>query len=115
MQKKFSGSVQVFYPRSDKERVIKHIEKKMPELKKALPVCMVVLFGSYAKGKYSVSSDIDLLVVYKGEKKVDAYNKVKKILALRGLEPHVYSEEEYVGVKDTVDKMVRDGHFIYNP
>lgn len=114
MQKKSSGSVQVFYPRFDKETVIEHIDKKMPELKKALPVCLVALFGSYARGNYSVSSDIDLLVVYRGEKKEDAYNKVKKILDIPGLEPHVYTEKEYLSMKETIDKMIKGGHFIYS-
>ncbi len=114
MQKKSSGSVQVFYPRFDKETVIEHIDKKMPELKKALPVCLVALFGSYARGNYSVSSDIDLLVVYRGEKKEDAYNKVKKIIDLHCLEPHVYTEKEYLSMKETIDKMIKGGHFIYS-
>lgn len=114
MQKKSSCSVQVFYPRFDRETVIKHIEKKMPELKKALPVCLAALFGSYARGNYNVSSDIDLLVVYRGGKREDAYIKVKKILDLFGLEPHVYTEKEYMSMKEKIEKMIKDGYSIHS-
>ncbi len=114
MQRKSSSSVQVFYPRFDKEMVIKHIENKMHELEKALPVCLVVLFGSYARGNYNVSSDIDLLVVYRGEEREDVYNKVKKIIGLSGLEPHVYTSKEYISMKENIEKMIKDGYSIYS-
>lgn len=56
---------------------------------------MGVLFGSYARGDYSVRSDIDLLVVYSGKPQADAYSVVRRCLELPRLEPHVYSVEEY--------------------
>jgi predicted nucleotidyltransferase len=114
MLKKSSSSVQVFYPRSNKEMVIKHITEKLHELEKALPVCLVVLFGSYAKGNYNVSSDIDLLVAYRGEKREDAYKKIRKIIDLPGLEPHVYTEKEYMSMKKTIEKMIKGGFLIYS-
>ncbi|MCS7141108.1 MAG: nucleotidyltransferase domain-containing protein [Candidatus Nitrosocaldus sp.] len=39
------------------------IRSRMDELRDALNVRLVVLFGSYAKGNYTVASDVDLLVV----------------------------------------------------
>jgi hypothetical protein len=74
---------------------------------------LIVLFGSYAKGNYSVSSDIDLMVIYKGEPKDNAYALVKKTLSITLLEPHVYSESEYEELKETIDKMIKDGVIIY--
>jgi len=44
----------------------------LDELKERLYLLLVVLFGSYAKGNYTVASDVDLLVVYDGEKREDA-------------------------------------------
>jgi hypothetical protein len=61
-----------------------------------------------------VASDIDLLVVYRGEAREDAYGKVKKTLNLLGLEPHVYSEREYKGVSDVVEKMIEHGIVLYD-
>jgi len=68
-----------------------------------------VLFGSYAKGRQTVASDIDLLVVYTGRPRADAYALVKRVLDIRRLEPHVYAEEEYEAVRTAVERMVRDG------
>jgi len=41
----------------------------LDELKERLYLLLVVLFGSYAEGNYTVASDVDLLVVYDGEKR----------------------------------------------
>jgi len=69
----------------------------------------VVLFGSYATGKQTVASDIDLLVVYAGKPREDAYALVKRTLNIHRLEPHVYSEEEYEQARAMIEQMVRDG------
>ena len=74
MQRKYSSSVRIFYPRFDRETIIKILQKKIQALKKELPVSLIVLFGSYAKDNYTAKSDIDLLVVYRGKVK-DAYTK----------------------------------------
>ncbi|MGQ9477637.1 MAG: nucleotidyltransferase domain-containing protein [Candidatus Bipolaricaulia bacterium] len=55
-----------------------------------LPLALVVLFGSYARGNYTtVASDVDLLIVYKGEPREGAFALVKEELALPRLEPHL--------------------------
>lgn len=95
MQKTSSGSAKIFYPKLTKDEVIRVISERLKELSEILPLAKVVLFGSYAKGNYTVGSDIDLLMVYDGEKKVDDYILVTKILDLRRLEPHIYTVEEY--------------------
>lgn len=38
---------------------------------------------------------------------------VKKAIDIYGLEPHVYSEDEYRENNDTVKKMIKDGIIIY--
>jgi len=73
----------------------------------------VVLFGSYARGNYTVASDIDLLVVYGGEKRESAFAIIKKTVAIPGLEPHVYTEKEYHQLKDTIDRMIKDADVIF--
>lgn len=69
MEEKSSSSVRVFYPRFNREDIIHLITKNLGNLKRELPLLLVVLFGSYAKGNYTVASDVDLLVVYEGEAK----------------------------------------------
>jgi hypothetical protein len=74
----------------------------------------VVLFGSYARGRQTVASDIDLLVVYAGAVRGDAYALVRHTLGLRHLEPHVYAEEEYAQVSATLERMIQDGITVYS-
>ncbi|MCE2405305.1 MAG: nucleotidyltransferase domain-containing protein [Dehalococcoidia bacterium] len=89
--------------------MVERLRARLPELLRVLPVRLAVLFGSYAKGTYTVASDVDLLVVYAGRPREDVFAVVKKVMALRGLEPHVYSEGEYLAVKPTIDRMIEGG------
>jgi predicted nucleotidyltransferase len=78
-------------------------------LRTVLPLKQMRLFGSYATGRQTVASDIDLLVVYAGPARQDAYALVKRTLNLPHLEPHVYAEVEYASVKTTLERMTRAG------
>ena len=112
MCRRSSSSVKVFYPKYDRDKVIKHIKSKIDKLSKELPLRLVALFGSYSKGNYTVASDIDLLIVYDKSNK-DAYKIVKKVIDLPMLEPHVYSYDEYDKIKERIDKMIKDGVIIF--
>ena len=85
------------------------LRQRVAALREKLPLKRVVLFGSYARGRQTVASDIDLLVVYTGEPRKDAYALVKRTIDVRRLEPHVYEELEYAQVRETIERMVRDG------
>jgi len=85
----------------------------MEKLEERLPLRLVVLFGSYARGKYTVASDVDLLVVYRGEEREDAFATVKKTLDIPLLEPHVHTEDEYERQKSLIDRMVADGVVLF--
>ena len=111
--KKLSSSVQVFYPKFSKEEIIQAIGKNLGNLERELPLLFVVLFGSYAKGNYTVASDVDLLVIYEGEEKNEAYAIVKRVFNIPRLEPHAYPEYEFNEMKDTVKNMIKDGIILY--
>jgi len=113
MRLKSWGSVRIFYPELDREEVINRARKGVKLLDDELPLKLVVLFGSYAKGNYTVASDVDLLVVYRGEQREDAFALCKRTLNIPRLEPHVYSEREYEEVKQTVDRMIREGVVLF--
>lgn len=113
MPKRSSGSVRIFYPEYDREKVLEIIRNSLPQLLKVLPVRLVVLFGSYAKGNFTAFSDVDLLVVYSDPIREDAYKTVKKTIKLKGLEPHVYSLSEYKQIEKTIAKMIEDGVVVY--
>jgi predicted nucleotidyltransferase len=105
--------VKIFYPRFDKQQIIQKLSQGVLALRERLPLKRAVLFGSYATGRHTAASDIDLLVVYSGEDREDAYALVKKTLSIPGLEPHVYSEAQYEALSETIERMVRDGVVIY--
>lgn len=109
MLKESSSSVRVFYPPLSCEDLLNVLRQRMPAVQEKLPVKRAVLFGSYAKRRHTIASDIDLLIVYAGKPREDAYALVKRTLNIRRLEPHVYAEEEYRQVEMTVERMIRDG------
>lgn len=108
MPSRSSSSVRVFYPRWTKERLVEELRSRLPDLSSRLPLVRVVLFGSYASGRHTAASDIDLLVVHRGTRD-DAYAVVRKCLGIPHLEPHVYTVEESKSNKDTIERMTRGG------
>jgi len=113
MRKKSSSSVRVFYPKLDRTRLVRILSQGLRELNPKLPLVRAVLFGSYAKGGYTVGSDVDLLIIYQGDPQPSAYATVKKILNVPRLEPHLYTEDEYRKLKGTVDRMTVDGVVLF--
>ena len=109
MQSRSSSTVRVFSPRFDREQLVALLRERLPRLAAVLPLRRTILFGSWAKKRATAFSDIDLLVIYADPARDDAYKLVWRSIDLRGLEPHVYSESEAIGVQATLDRMTRDG------
>ena len=114
MRPRSSGSVKVFYPPWNREALLVRLREGVTALREVLPLVRVVLFGSYARGRQTVASDIDLLVIYAGAVRGEAYALIRRTLDLRRLEPHVYAEEEYAQVRETLERMVQDGITVYS-
>ena len=89
------------------------MQEHLLELQRLLHVKLVALFGSYAKGNYTVASDVDVLVIYEGQARENAYNLVLEAFPIPRLEPHVYSEEDYSRLKSTLDRMMAGGIVIF--
>jgi len=68
--------------------------ERLDHLEAKLPLVKVVVFGSHARGTYTVGSDVDLLVVYRDEPKRGAYALTKQALKIQRLEPHLYTEAD---------------------
>jgi len=107
------SSVRVFFPRFDRAELTRRLMERMAALNSALPLLRVVLFGSYAQGNYTVASDVDLLVVYRGRPREDAFAIVKKVLAIPSLEPHVYSEDEFEPARSHIQRMTEGGIVLF--
>ena len=109
MPPRSSVSVRIFYPRYSPEDIIRTLKEKVPILLEKLPLRLVVLFGSYARGNHTVASDVDLLLVYSGEKHPDDYVLARRTLGIPRLELHIYTDAEYQTVKNTVQRWVEEG------
>ncbi len=103
MPRASSGSARIFYPDFSREEVIKRIREVVSSLKDELGLLRVALFGSYATGRQTAASDIDILIVYEericDEEKV--YKKLMKNLMLPRVELHIVSKTEYEQIKSS--------------
>lgn len=63
LQRKSSGSLKILSV--DKEKLIRELKKIAQRLKKEKNAERVLLFGSFAKGNFTPSSDLDILIVVK--------------------------------------------------
>lgn len=102
-------SVRVFSPPYSRDQLVELLRGYLPALVSALPLRRVVLFGSWATGRATAFSDIDLLVVHAGAPRDDAYGLIRKLVPIRGLEPHVYAEAQAAALEPTTRRMTRDG------
>jgi len=87
--------VKVTYPTLSRSEVVNRLKKSTSDLRKALPVTRIILFGSYALNRFTAASDIDLLVVYEDPERQNAYKIVADEVRLPRLEPRVYTESQY--------------------
>jgi len=102
------GSGKVFYPAFRRDELIERIRSSMEALRARLPVRRVVLFGSWARGRATAASDVDLLV-YADPPRADAYAIVKRTRGIPRLELHVYAGSEYAQVRAVIERMPWDG------
>ena len=80
-----------------KEEILKIIREKKPELQKRYPISELGIFGSYARGDYNESSDIDILVDFNGRIGIefislaheleDTFNKKIDLVSRKGIKP----------------------------
>ncbi len=113
MRSKSCSSVKVFFPSYSREELISVLNEGLQKLKEVLPVKRAILFGSWAKGRATAFSDIDLLVIYSDPPRDDAYKLVRKTVNVRGLEPHVYSESEARQIEYILERMTKDGIVLF--
>lgn len=109
MREESYGSVKVFWPSHSRESLIAELREGIRMLARQLPLQRAVLFGSWAKGRATAFSDIDVLVVYEDPARADASRLVSQAIRLRGLEAHLYSESEAEQLSDVLERMSRGG------
>ena len=80
-----------------KEDVLEILREKKPELQRRYPISELGIFGSYARGDYNESSDIDILVDFNGRIGIefislaheleDTFNKKIDLVSRKGIKP----------------------------
>lgn len=108
-----SGSATIFFPRHDRDEIIARLEQGVEALRDKLPLRRVVLFGSQATRRATAASDIDVLIVYDGPPREDAFALVKKTIPLVGVEPHLYTTAEARQNRSVIARMTEDGISIF--
>ena len=110
------AQVRVIYPSLSRAEVVERLRKGYANLERRLPVSRIILFGSYAKDRYTAGSDIDIIVVYRGRERDDAYKTVVNEVRLPRLEARVYTEEEFdalmAGSPRFADVLAKEGILI---
>ena len=109
MRSESYGSVKVFSPEYDLDDIICSIHRGLEKLGSLLPLKRVVLFGSWATGRQTAASDVDLLVVYADPVRNDAHSLIRKAIDVRGLEAHVYSASEAEALGPVLKRMTEKG------
>lgn len=87
--------MRVTYPALTREQVIERLKQAQVNLERKLRVSRIILYGSYAEGRYTAGSDIDVIVVYEGKERPDAYKIVMDEVGLPRLEPKIYTVEHF--------------------
>uniref|UniRef100_A0A7C5VYT9 Nucleotidyltransferase domain-containing protein n=1 Tax=Thermomicrobium roseum TaxID=500 RepID=A0A7C5VYT9_THERO len=109
MRNESSNSVRIWSPHWTRDDLIAHLRARVRELARLLPVRRAVLFGSWARGRATARSDVDVLVIYADPPRADAHAVVWRALRTPGLEPHVYAESEAASIQETLERMTAGG------
>ncbi|MEN2975450.1 MAG: nucleotidyltransferase domain-containing protein [Candidatus Caldarchaeales archaeon] len=94
MQKKYSNSVKIYYPRYGIEEINEKIKTAKAELCK-LGVVKIILFGSFAKRRATASSDVDLLVLVKDRESKNNFHEIAKAIDIEIAEIHLYTIKDF--------------------
>ena len=72
----------MFYPRWTREELLLRLEEGLKALEKEVPLLEAWLFGSWARGRASVGSDVDLLLLYQGGYRPGGWRLEEALLVL---------------------------------
>ncbi|MGQ9514067.1 MAG: nucleotidyltransferase domain-containing protein [Thermoproteota archaeon] len=83
--------------------MIEKIKETLSSLSERKALERVILFGSYAKNKYTVGSDIDIFIVFDESKIAEdkIYKNLMKVIKLPRVELHILSKKDYELMKSS--------------
>ncbi len=100
-------------PSCDRLKVVEAIACRLTMLRQVLPIKLLVLCDALSAGDGNGSKETRLVVIYDNPKKDDADQDFKDALELSGLEPRLYSLDEYAVNKREIDAIVAKGMVLY--
>ncbi|MCS7180836.1 MAG: nucleotidyltransferase domain-containing protein [bacterium] len=105
------SSVKLFYPRYNTSEIIEKLKDGIEKIKN-VDILKVVLFGSYSKGNYTGRSDIDVFFLVRKKNK-NLYKIIKKNILLFNLQPHIFTDKEYLKMKEKFERMLEKGIIVF--
>lgn len=109
MRRKSLDSVKIYSPRFRKEEIIRILKKKAYILAKKMGVKKIILFGSYARNRYTAASDIDILIIYNDkERRSNLYSEIWDIIDIPEIQLHIYTLEDYIKMKRQDNPFIKD-------
>ncbi len=118
MPNESSTSVRVSWPNLALPELVAQLDQAARALVQELPLRRLALFGSWAQGRATAASDVDVLVIYADPPRADAFAIAWRMLTAAGLprvEPHVYTESEAAQLAPTLATMTRQAIVVYPP
>ncbi|GAB6148718.1 nucleotidyltransferase domain-containing protein [Stetteria hydrogenophila] len=99
----------MYSPRYSREEVVRILSERVKRLREVVPVKKLILFGSYARNRYTAASDVDVLLVYDDTTRIDldVYKVAWDILDIPEVELHVYKYSDYVKLKKSGNPFIR--------
>lgn len=98
----------IYCPEIDKDSLVSILKDRIEKLSRKLRIRIAILFGSYATGRYTPASDVDLLVVVEDEDKEKAYSEIFKDLKISNLQLHLYTLKEYEKMKTSGSLFIKE-------
>jgi predicted nucleotidyltransferase len=95
-------------PEYSREELLSLLRGRIADLRGKLRIRLVSLFGSYAKGRQTAAGDIDLLVVYDGERRCDDYKLVWDTLGIPRLQIYIYTLGEFEKLAESKSQLPRE-------
>lgn len=107
MQPRSFGSVKAFFPPFEREELLRRLRAGAARLARRIPIREISLIGSWAQGRATAFSDLDMLVIYEGPVRDDVPKLVRQCFRLRGLEVHAYAQDQTETMGPVIGRMKR--------
>lgn len=107
MQARSFGSVKAFFPPFEREELLRRLRAGAACLARQIPVKEISLIGSWAQGRATAFSDLDVLVIYEGPVRDDVLKLPRQCFPLRGLEVHAYAQDQMEAMVPVIGRMKR--------